>query len=162
MPDWSKVGNRIGMLSLATHCACRCLAPTPGTHTCAACPTVSQHLHCIMTAYLQINFCVSGVPAVLAVWLTQALSAALQVGSILGKGGKTVSEIRQNAGCSIRILQPGDMPPCALHADPYAQLVQVRTHRLTWPSQSVELAQDILPNPKHALLAFISRRRWPV
>ncbi|KAL3150961.1 hypothetical protein ABBQ32_000704 [Trebouxia sp. C0010 RCD-2024] len=59
------------------------------------------------------------------VFMGRMLLLPPQVGSILGKGGKTVSEIRQNAGCSIRILQPGDMPPCALHADPYAQLVQV-------------------------------------
>ena len=49
----------------------------------------------------------------------------MQVGSILGKGGQTVSQIRRETGCSIRILQPGDAPLCAVQADAFAQVVQV-------------------------------------
>jgi len=52
----------------------------------------------------------------------------LQVGSILGKGGRTISQIRRDTSCSIRILQPGDMPPSAMQADPFAQVVQVGLH----------------------------------
>ena len=51
--------------------------------------------------------------------------AVVQVGSILGKGGRTISEIRRDTGSSIRVLQPGDMQPSAMQADPYAQVVQV-------------------------------------
>jgi len=52
----------------------------------------------------------------------------LQVGSILGKGGRTISQISRDTSCSIRILQPGDMPPSAMQADPFAQVVQVGLH----------------------------------
>lgn len=48
-----------------------------------------------------------------------------QIGSIMGKGGRTISQIRRESGTNIRILQPGDMPPCAMAAEPHAQLVQV-------------------------------------
>jgi len=46
----------------------------------------------------------------------------------LGKGGRTISQIRRDTSCSIRILQPGDMPPSAMQADPFAQVVQVGLH----------------------------------
>lgn len=48
-----------------------------------------------------------------------------QIGSIMGKGGRTISQIRRESGTNIRILQPGDMPPCAMAVEPHAQLVQV-------------------------------------
>ena len=47
-----------------------------------------------------------------------------QIGSIMGKGGRTISQIRRDSGTNIRILQPGDMPPCAMAVEPHAQLVQ--------------------------------------
>lgn len=48
-----------------------------------------------------------------------------QIGSIMGKGGRTISQIRRDSGTNIRILQPGDMPPSAMAVEPHAQLVQV-------------------------------------
>lgn len=58
----------------------------------------------------------------------------LQVGSILGKGGRTISQIRRDTGCSIRILQPGDMPPSAMQADRFAQVVQVALYSSSTPA----------------------------
>lgn len=59
------------------------------------------------------------------VYIARLMLLPPQIGSIMGKGGRTISQIRRDSGTNIRILQPGDMPPSAMAVEPHAQLVQV-------------------------------------
>jgi hypothetical protein len=46
------------------------------------------------------------------------LICATQAGSLIGKGGVTIKELKESSGCSnIKVLQPDDLPPCALASD---------------------------------------------
>lgn len=46
------------------------------------------------------------------------LICATQAGSLIGKGGVTIKELKEQSGCSnIKVLQPDDLPPCALASD---------------------------------------------
>lgn len=73
-----------------------------------------------------------------------------QVGSILGKGGQTVSQIRRETGCSIRILQPGDAPLCAVQADAFAQVVQVTGNLQAVQAGLAAICKQLRINPGKA------------
>ncbi|KAL0033701.1 hypothetical protein WJX77_001636 [Trebouxia sp. C0004] len=80
-----------------------------------------------------------------------------QVGSILGKGGRTISQIRRDTSCSIRILQPGDMPPSAMQADPFAQVVQVTGNLQAVQNGLAAICAQLRINPGKAWSEPISR-----
>lgn len=46
------------------------------------------------------------------------LICATQAGSLIGKGGVTIKEMKDSSGCmNIKVLQPSDLPPCAIASD---------------------------------------------
>lgn len=46
------------------------------------------------------------------------LICASQAGSLIGKSGVTIKELKEQSGCSnIKVLQPDDLPPCGLSSD---------------------------------------------
>lgn len=46
------------------------------------------------------------------------LICATQAGSLIGKSGVTIKEMKENSGCqNIKVLQPNDLPPCGLASD---------------------------------------------
>ncbi|KAH9315612.1 hypothetical protein KI387_024239, partial [Taxus chinensis] len=54
---------------------------------------------------------------------TRLLVPANQVGSLIGKGGSIISEMRRATGANIRILPRKDLPQCALETDELVQIV---------------------------------------
>lgn len=55
--------------------------------------------------------------------LTRMLVCHSQAGSIIGKSGLQIKEIRDQTGSHIKILPPDELPPCALSNDRVVQLV---------------------------------------
>lgn len=50
--------------------------------------------------------------------LCRMLICASQAGSLIGKSGVTIKELKEQSGCSnIKVLQPDDLPPCGLSTD---------------------------------------------
>lgn len=47
---------------------------------------------------------------------------AVQIGAILGKGGSIISDLRQQSGAQIKVLQGPDLPLCALPTDEVVQV----------------------------------------
>ena len=46
------------------------------------------------------------------------LICATQAGSLIGKSGVTIKEMKDSSGCiNIKVLQPADLPPCAVASD---------------------------------------------
>lgn len=46
------------------------------------------------------------------------LICATQAGSLIGKSGVTIKELKDNSGVgNIKVLQPNDLPPCGLSSD---------------------------------------------
>eukprot|EP00803_Ostreobium_quekettii_P001382 evm.model.scf_216.3 EVM.evm.TU.scf_216.3 scf_216:34271-35665(+) len=75
---------------------------------------------------------------------TRMLVNRTQAGSIIGKGGSIIKNIRETTGASVKILPPEDLPPCALLNDRVVQITGT-TEQLT--AGVVMVARQIRDNP---------------
>eukprot|EP00252_Welwitschia_mirabilis_P004930 TRINITY_DN15286_c0_g1_i1.p1 TRINITY_DN15286_c0_g1~~TRINITY_DN15286_c0_g1_i1.p1 ORF type:complete len:586 (+),score=75.80 TRINITY_DN15286_c0_g1_i1:327-2084(+) len=87
---------------------------------------------------------------------TRLLVPASHAGSLIGRGGSVVSEMRRSTGANIRILPREDLPRCALESDELVQIVgDIRVSREALIQISSRLRANLrndapLPAPIHS------------
>eukprot|EP00249_Psilotum_nudum_P009269 c21823_g1_i1 orf=401-1729(+) len=99
--------------------------------------------------------------------MTRLLIAGSQAGSVIGKGGATIKEIRESSGANVRILQRDQLPLCVSAAET-DRLVQM-SGEIPQVQKALELvaaklrenpAREVIPNhPNYCLTTNMARQQ---